>query len=161
MSRSRFALSALTALLVAVLAVVPASAKDRTITIDLGDPDEDGLSLSLSGGWLANEFLSDVVDDIDCDDRQDRDMERALLHLRKKGEGAKYTIRDGDETVQLSRRKGKLEFRKTEPGEKPTYVSMPWAMGECMLGNPKPMRKLGKDFEMSVEKEGSLSLTVD
>jgi hypothetical protein len=162
MSRTRFACAALVFLLAATLAAVPASAKERSITIDFGDPDEDGLSLSITGSWLAEQILSEIAEDIDCDERTDRDMQNGLLHLRKRGEGSSYTIHEDDETVRLSRRKGKLEIRKTERGEEPTYVTLPWAMGECMLGNPKPMRKLAKDgFQMRIEKEGHLLIDVD
>lgn len=162
MPRTRILPTVLAALLLVALTLAPASAKERKITIDLGDPAEDGLSFSLSGSWLADKILSEIADDIDCDERTDRDMQGALLHLRRRGNGARYTVRDGDETVRLSRVNGKLEIRKTEPGEEPTHVVLPWAMGECMLGNPKPMRQLGKDgFEMHIEKEGKLRIEVD
>ena len=96
MVRTRLFRFALAASLLAALTVLPAVAKDRTITIDVGDPNEGGVSLSLSGSWLAKELLADVAAEIDCDDDADREIRQALLYLRKRGEGARVTVTAGD-----------------------------------------------------------------
>lgn len=155
--------TALTALALALLVAgaVPAVAKDRKVTLDLEDAEGDGISLTLSGRWLEEAVLDSIGESIDCDGTDDRQTRRMLEHLRAEGEGSSYTMRDGDETTRARRRNGKLELRKYEKGEAPTRVVMPWAMGECMLGNPVPMRKLGDGFEMRIEKDGELSLTID
>lgn len=148
-------------LAVAVLFASEVAAKERSVTLDFGDEDDGGISIRLQGEWL-NEVLQDLSEDgIECDAADDKDVREMLLHLRKRGEGSSYTLRDGDEVTKARRRGGKLELRKSEDGEEPTLVVLPWAMGECMLGNPKPMRKLGSDFEMRIEKDGSLSLRVE
>lgn len=161
MSRMQAVRSVAFALLCAALFAGGATAKERSVTIDFGDADADGITIRLQGEWL-NDVLADLSEDaLECDPADDREVREMLLHLRKRGEGSSYTLRDGDEVTKARRRGGRLELRKYESGEEPTLVVLPWAMGECMLGNPKPMRKLGKDFEMSIEKEGSLSFKVD
>ncbi len=145
---------------IALLVALPASAGKKSITLDIGD-DDDGLRINLSGSWLAEAILDGLTDSIDCEDDQDRESRKMLLHLRKNGEGSSYTMREDDEVTKAYRRNGKLEIRKFEPGEEPTLVVLPWAMGECMLGNSKPLRKLGDDFEMRIEKDGEVSLKID
>ncbi len=144
-----------------LLATAPAVAKERRVTLDFGDEDGEGFSLTLSGEWLEEAVLDSLGETIDCDRTDDRDTRRMLEHLRDEGEGSSYTMRDGDETTRARRRNGRLELRKYEDGEAPTRVVMPWAMGECMLGNPGPMRRLGDDFEMTIEKDGEISLRVE
>ncbi len=139
----------------------PAAAKERSLTLDFGDSKDGGISINLSGDWLAEALLEAVTESIDCDAESDRDVRKMLLHLRQRGEGSSYTMRDEDEVTKAYRRKGKLELHKFEPGEKPTRVVLPWAMGECMLGNPQPLRKLAGDFEMTIEKDGEIKLQID
>lgn len=154
------AVSAL-ALILLVVGSGPARAGNRTLTIDIGDPEGEGISLSLSGKWLNDAVLDSFGESIDCDGTKDRDTRRMLLHLRESGDGSTYTLRDGDRTTRARRRDGRLELRTFEKGEEPTLVVMPWEVGECMLGNPEPMRALGDGFEMRVEKDGELSLRID
>lgn len=152
---------ALLALMLPMVGAGSALAAEGKVTIDLGDVEADGISLSLSGKWLSEALRDSIGESIECDGTDDRDTRKMLLHLRENGEGSRYTMRDGEETTRARRRKGKLELRKFEEGEKPTLVVMPWALGECMLGNPRPMRALGDGFEMTIEKDGELSLRIE
>ncbi len=145
-----------------ILVAGPAWAgRDRKLTIALGDAEGDGISLSLSGKWLNEAVLDSIGESIECDGTTDRDTRRVLLHLRERGENSSYTLRDGDEITRARRRGGRLELRKHEEGEQPTRVVMPWAIGECMLGNGRPMRTLGDRFEMTIEKDGELRLKIE
>lgn len=158
---TRIAVAVLALTLLVAGAVPGWAGKERKVTIELGDVEGDGITLSLSGEWLNEAVLDSISDSVECDGTDDRATRSMLQHLRERGEGSSYTLRDGDEITRARRRGGKLELRKYEEGEKPTRVVMPWAMGECMLGNPGPMRALGDGFEMTVEKDGELSLRIE
>ena len=66
-------------------------------------------------------------------------------------------------TRKAHRRKDQLELEVLEPGEDPTYVSMPWILAECMLGNKVAAKELEKadGLRFSVRKDGGVELRVE
>lgn len=149
-----------------VLAVAPALAQQKkdTITIDIEDSDGKKTSISLTTDLVSGVLEGMIDEDLECDSDIEPETREMLEYLSRKGKGSRYTLEKEDgEIMKAHRRKDQLNLEVSEPGEDPTYVSMPWILAECMLGNKVAAKELEKadGLKFSIKKDGGVELRVE
>lgn len=148
-----------------ILSIAPLAAadKDKGLTIEIEGEDEASISISLSGGW-AESLAEGLLDaNLECDADIEPDTEAMLRHLKRKGRGSKYTLRDDDKTIHARRMKSSWEMDiRNDDGTKAKVV-LPWALAECMLGDREAMERYRGEGEMAfvVEDDGVLKVKVE
>jgi hypothetical protein len=149
-----------------VLGTAPAVAREKkdTLILDIEDSDGSKLTLSLSADIVSGIIDGVVDEDLECDSDIDPDTRAMFEYLSREGKGSRYTLEKEDGEIVKARRRGdQLELEVLEPDEKPTRVSMPWLLAECMLGSKVAAEELQKadGLQFSVAKDGGLAIRVE
>lgn len=155
-------LSLSTLAFLALLTAVPSAAGEeaRRLSIEIGGPQQESLSINLSGALVGTLFDKLLGADLQCEGELDPEVEAMLTHLQRRGEGSRYTLREDGKKVRARRRHGQLELIVRERGEKKAEISLPWTLAECMLGNPGALARHGRGghFELELEDRGYLRI---
>jgi hypothetical protein len=113
------------------LAVGCATAEPESdLRLDIADDD---IELTVSSETVRS-LLAEALDHpLECSGDVDPDL-RAFLERLDRGPRARATLTSGDGTLTGRRRGGRLELRAngTEGGR--LEATLPWAVGECLLG---------------------------
>jgi len=136
--------------------------KHKDMTIDIENEDGENISITISSGLVEGIIEGLAENEMDCDVTSSKETLAMLQHLDRGGEGSKYSyLNDEGELIKARRRKGQLEMEVENSGEKNTIISMPWAMGECMMGRDVAAYK-GKDkLEFKVEQDGGIRIRIE
>jgi len=99
------------------------------------DVDSDEIRVAMSAE-VARGLLEELIGtELDCKSEIDDGMERLLLKLQHDGPRARATSRNGESTVQGSRRGNRVDLVITGEGQGKIEATMPWAVADCLLGN--------------------------
>jgi len=99
------------------------------------DVDSDEIRVALSAE-VTRGILEELIGaDLDCKSEIDGGMERLLQKLQHDGPRARATYRNGESTIQGSRRGNRLDLVITGEGKGKIETTMPWAVADCLLGN--------------------------
>ncbi len=79
--------------------------------------------------------------DLDCESEIDGGMEALLTKLDRGGPRSHATYRDGETTIDATRRGGKLDLDITGEGSSRIEATMPWAVAQCLLGQHTSLDK--------------------
>jgi len=136
--------------------------KHKDMTIDIEGEDGENISITLSSGLVDGIIEGQSDSDMECDVTSDKETLAMLQHLDRKGEGSRYTFTNEEgEEIKARRRNGQLEMEIVKSGDNNTIISMPWSMGECMMGRDVPIRR-GKDkLVFKVEKDGGVRIRIE
>jgi hypothetical protein len=143
--------------------VVPSHAdENKDMTIDIEGEDGQNISLTISSNLVDGIIEGLSENDMQCDTTTDKETLAMLQHLDRKGEGSKYSFtNDEGEVVKARRRKGQWEMEVVKEDANNTIISMPWGVGECMLGRDVPAYKGRDELEFKIEQDGGLRIRIE
>jgi len=117
---------------IAFLALACASSEPKS-DFEL-DIDDEEISVAISEA-VARGLMEDLIGaDLECDGEVDDNLRALLEKLDRDGPRARASYRDGEDTVSGRRRGSKLDLEIHGDGPGKIEATMPWALGECLLG---------------------------
>jgi hypothetical protein len=147
---------------VSILAVPSHADENKDMTIDIEGEDGQNISLTISSNLVDGIIEGLSENDMQCDTTTDKETLAMLQHLDRKGEGSKYSFtNDEGEVVKARRRKGQWEMEVVKEDANNTIISMPWGVGECMLGRDVPAYKGRDELEFKIEQDGGLRIRIE
>lgn len=111
-------------------------------------PDDD-FNLTVADGKVNMELSKDVVigmledgldTDLDCNGDVDDDIRRLLEPLARK-RNARASLGEGEDRIEATRRGSHLTLTIGDQREGHLKATVPWAVGECLLGRETSIEK--------------------
>ena len=118
------------------------------------------LDVALSRDLVVS-MLADSLDaELDCGGDLDGDLRRLLEPLAQKSRGRTSMRQDGDRVIVV-RRGSRLTFKIDDDGGGRLEASIPWAVGQCLLGCSTSLDEaIGSGpIELTVVTDGGRRLT--
>ena len=156
-------LSGLALILLVLPGAVAAGEKSKTLTVKIDGPEDQALSLSISGDFVNRLVGGLAGKELNCDTDLDSDTMAMFRHLSRRGEGSRYTLDTEDQVIKARRRKGQLELTIREDGQKKGEITMPWSIAACVAGDEPALQSAKGDGELQIRvaDEGTLTIRIE
>lgn len=121
-----------------VIVACASSGRNSDLSIDV---ESDEIRVAVSQAVAQGVMESLLGSDLECDRGVEGEFAKLLTQLDRGGPRSTATYRDGENTIHARRRGGKLDLKITGQGSGRIEATMPWAVAECLLGNPTSVGK--------------------